>query len=287
MRRLPADLAAAGAAGLGSMRRDRRGVAAMEFALIAPVLGVLVMGMIDVEQALVTQKRVADVAHQIAMMATEQAVEYQTNHSLVITPAEAQVSLSAIYAMMPELRHPSAGTRYNVTLSSIAFPKNAQGAFIPAVAWSVAMSNLNGKTADTLINNAPAAPFQRVCNVAPVEVAANQPVTLQNLPIANMVALAPILVVDVTYTYTPIFGRFVHPATGTITFSRTAMLMPRTFQPQSQVPVEPVLPIPIPIPIPLPGAGPGPQSQSAIYYNDPTNPTPAAVCPGYYYSQTS
>ncbi len=279
-RHLRADPRTAQTAGPDSVHHDRRGVAAMEFALIAPVLGVLVMGMIDVEQALVTQKRVADVAHQIAMMATEQAVEYQTNHSLVITPAEAQVALSAIYAMMPELRAPASGTRYNVTLSSIAFPEDAQGDFNPAVAWSVAMSNLNGKTADTLITSTPIAPFQRVCNVAPVEVAANQPVTLQNLPIANMVALAPILVVDLTYTYTPIFGRFVHPATGTITFSRTAMLMPRTFQPQSQW----VLPFPLPPGLAKKGKGAGPQSQSAIYYNDPTTLTPDAVCPGYYYS---
>ncbi len=256
----------------------------MEFALVAPVLGVLVMGMIDVEQALVTQKRVADVAHQIAMMATEQAVEYQTNHSLVLTPAEAQLSLSAIYAMMPELRDAPSGTRYNVTLSSMAFPENAQGAFVPAVAWSVAMSNLNGKTPDTLITTAPAAPFQRVCNVAPVEVAANQPVTLQNLPIANVSALAPMLVVDVTYTYTPIFGRFVHPSSGTITFSRTAMLMPRTFQPQSAWVLP--FPFPFPLPFPLPGQGPGPQSQSPIYYNDPTTTTPAAVCAGYDYAQS-
>ena len=88
---------------------------------------------------------------------------------------------------------------------------------------------------------------------------------------------------DVSYTYTPIFGRFVNPSSGTVTFSRTAMLMPRTFQPQPQ----PAGPPRVPPGQAKKGAGPGPQSQGAIYYNDPSTPTPDAVCPGYYYTTSA
>ncbi len=246
----------------------REGIAALEFALLTPVMVIILAGLFDIGQAVITYRRVTDTAHQVALIATELAV--QPDHSLNVTPQEALQSASAIYAFFPEFRTNLAKTKYTVTLSSIAYQVDKQGNSTAYTAWSVGMDYLHP---DVLVAGSPSLPDQRPCGEQ-TQVAANAQTDLTSIPTAGVSALAPLMVADVSVTFQPAFGRFI---TGPITFHRMALLMPRTFQPggdhgkkNGKVPPGQA----------KKGAGPGVDSQGYIYY-DEFNPANPAVCSGY------
>lgn len=70
-------LAGAGAAGarrtLAAFRRDRRGVAAIEFAFIAPVLLVMYFMTMEISQAIETSKKISRVGSMVADLVAQQA----------------------------------------------------------------------------------------------------------------------------------------------------------------------------------------------------------------------
>lgn len=53
--------------------RDRRGVSAVEFALIAPVMIIIYMGMVELTQAMMAQRRMSNIASSIGDLAAQNA----------------------------------------------------------------------------------------------------------------------------------------------------------------------------------------------------------------------
>jgi Flp pilus assembly protein TadG len=196
-----------------------RGVAAVEFAFIAPVMVLMVIGVFDVTKLMILRQEVYNTAHTIPLSASILAVQLDKTTSL--TPTQANQTMSSIFAEMPGVRSGVDNGGVLVIMSSVAFlPTPSTCVSSPTVtcnytaniAWSYAYQNAN-------------IPFQfvlRPCGVvnqvSPTAYGNSSNFFLLSLPTAGITNPDPILVVDVLYDYKPLFASFF---TGTIAISAT------------------------------------------------------------------
>ncbi len=238
-----------GSAGVRQRLRDgRRGTAAVEFALLFPVMVALMFGMTDACLGLVNYRRVTVAAEETALIATELSV--QPDNTLQLTPTTSPSSLyvaaTAIFGVIPGLKSAGATQPFSVTVSDIVFvgtPSGctpsitvASGTLYPCtsytanVAWSVPLSTFTGQVAaGTYLGlTTPSVPL-RQCGLVS-QVAQSQAATFTSIPTAGMTNLSSVLVVDVTFRYQPLFTQvFVGPQT----FMHTALLPPRLTPPSA------------------------------------------------------
>jgi hypothetical protein len=237
-----------GAAGVRKRLRDaRRGTAAVEFALLLPVMVALLGGMTDACLGLVAFGRVTAAAEETALIATATSVVTtgSTTGSLSLTPGTAPNSLfaaaTAIFGLIPGLKSAGSAQPFSVTVSEIVFVGSPSGcvpslvtasgslqpcaSYTANVAWSVPLSSLSAYASGSgnyLGISGGAAP-KRACGTM-TQVAQTQSATFTTIPTLGMTNLTSVLVADVTYQYLPLFTQvFVGP----ITFMHTAMLPPR------------------------------------------------------------
>ncbi len=191
----------------------------MEFALISPVMFILLTGSYDLTQLLIARQQVVSTAQQIVEIATELSI--QPDQTISLTINQAYQAETAIYALMPRLKSGSDTNKFSVTLSAAVFNATPAGCtpgngcvYIAKTAWSTMLS---------LSTLSPNIPTTRQCGVIP-QVAATAQVTINNLPTAGMTTVTSIVIADVTYVYQPLFSGFF---LGSVTISRTAFLPPR------------------------------------------------------------
>lgn len=190
--------------------------------MVAPVMFSILAGTYDITQIFIAMRQVTSTAQEIVQIATEQAV--QPDQTISLTPQQAYQAQTAIYAIMPRLKSGVDSSQYSVTLSAIVLVPNPPGCvardgctYVANTAWSTALS-LGQKR-------------RRSCGVV-AQVASTEPATMSNLPIWGMSSVTSVLVVDVTYTYQPLFTSFI---TGPVTFQRSAFLPPRAGKPTDYV----------------------------------------------------
>ena len=202
------------------LRCAENGVAAMEFALVAPCVIVFVIGVFDISKALILNQQVYNAAHTIPVSASGLAVQPDKTTSLTVT--QVQQSMSAIFAEMPWIRSGLETGFRSVTMSSIIFQKVDPScvalplipcSYAPHVAWSVPYTEPANRYAN---NGSTFQAITRSCmqlnQTAPTAGVASDLTSLRTL---NVVNPDPILVVDVHYQYTPVFLNFL---TGPIDF---------------------------------------------------------------------
>lgn len=192
------------------MRIGRRGIAAVEFALIAPVLTLLAVGVYDVVTATTTGWHMTLAARSVGQIAVTTAANPDLSNSLSAT--EAYTASTAAYPVMPQFAT-AAVADFGVVLSSVVFTPKVAGCtsgceYTAAVAWS-----------KTLVGGAAA----RACG-ALTSVSNNASPSRSTLP-ADAFGAAPLLVVDVAYNFRPLFAAFI---TAAIPMMRSAYLSPRT-----------------------------------------------------------
>ena len=137
--------------------RADRAVAAIEFALVTPVMAIMLLGVYNIGTVLILKQQVYNAAHAIAVNASTLAV--QLDKSTTLTPAQAQLAMSSIYAEMPWVRSGAAPGFKVVTLTSVAFansnpacnPAIATCVYTPNVAWSA--SYMGGVVNSSAPNN--------------------------------------------------------------------------------------------------------------------------------------
>jgi|GEM_PF-3185657 Flp pilus assembly protein TadG len=200
-----------------ALKRDgRSGVAMLEFAVIAPMLVILLVGMTNLGVAYVDAQRIGAVADEAGLMATQLAI--QPDQTTTLTAAQVYAASSIIYAIMPEtLTMPS--TSYGVTISDIyyagtgcytTYPANQLpcSSYTANVAWSVPMAG--------------GLQWVRPCGVVTqtgsgtAQVLANGNGTPTTIPTAGLQMLTSVIVVDVTYKFTPFFTTPLLPGLGGI-----------------------------------------------------------------------
>lgn len=98
---------------------DRRSVAALEFALVAPLLVALLFGVYDLSEALIIYEEVYAAGHSMVASITNEAVQSDGSNSL--TYSEVQQGESLIWGEIPSLRADYQDGVKSVTVSSIVF----------------------------------------------------------------------------------------------------------------------------------------------------------------------
>lgn len=165
----------------------RRGVAALEFALTVPALIFLLLGMYDLSSGWITSRRLTTAAFSVGQIATIRAVQPDSTNALSYD--EAWKASTAAYAAMPQMA--VSGAVYAVALSEIVFSADSScpgGSCVATVKWSALLLGVGQK---------------RACGTMTVAPDTSAPDPTQ-LP-ADAFQPNPILVVDVTYTFTPLF----------------------------------------------------------------------------------
>jgi len=196
-----------------------RGVAALEFAIIAPMMLLMVIGVYDVTKVMILRQEVYNTAHTIPLSASILAV--QTDKTTSLTPTQVSQTLSSIFAEMPGVRSGVDNGGVLAIMSSVTFlptPSTCVSSptvicnYTANVAWSYAYQNAN-------------IPFQfvlRPCGVtsqvSPTDYGNGANFFLISLPTLGITNPDPILVVDVLYVYNPLFFNFF---TGSVRMSAT------------------------------------------------------------------
>jgi Flp pilus assembly protein TadG len=223
-------------------RAARRGTAAVEFALLFPVLVVLMFGLVDASNALIAYRRVTVAAEEAALIGTELSVQQDGSTSL--SPTQVYQASSAIFGVMPGLEAQGSAQPFSVTMSAVVFTGVA-GTGVPSgctttctsytqynasVAWSVPLSSFatSGQYLGTQAFRGPSGPSTKCGTAYLTQVPQATPPTFTSVPTQNMTPLSSVLVVDVTYLFTPLFTKVF---SGPVTFSHTSMLPPRLAPP--------------------------------------------------------
>ncbi len=186
-------------------------MAALELAIIAPVLLTLLLGTVDLSNAILTARRMEIAATAIAQMASTDSSQTLTLNQ--ISDVQATAATSAAFAFFPEWARSPGATGFAVTLSGISFTGSPSGCtqsctYKPAVVWSVA--NPLG-----LVN-------LRACG-SPAIVPDTQASDYPDLPIDDVGATS-LFVADVKWTFTPMFFGFLFQ---NIPMFQSAVVSPR------------------------------------------------------------
>ncbi len=218
--------------------RATRGVAGLEFALIAPVMFLMVAGVFDMSKGIILWQQVYNAAHTIPVSASILSVQPDKTTSLTVE--QVQETTSAIYAEMPWLRDGIEQGQRSVTLTSVTFTQTnpicvplplVPCPYTASVAWSVPYKDSRGTGGVSGFTQ-----VVRACG-NPTQVAPTQQLTKTQTPLTvlrtlNISAPDPILVADVHYQYTPMFLRFL---TGPLDFWATGYWSVRTGDPAKTV----------------------------------------------------
>ena len=220
-------------------QRGRRAVAAMEFALIAPLATVMIWGVYDAGRALVAWQETFLAAEAVAQAAEKLSVT-GTNNSvtgapiLALTSQAMQDAMTSVYAEMSFLGlgdYSGAFTgNFSVTLSGVTYSPpcvaSAQGPSsctlpqLPQVIWSAYLAQ--GGLQLLAPPAVPVAQVQRACGTPKYITGAfpNTSDQLQTLTDVNKsgaggtsVVLIPQVVADVSYVFTPTFPLLGHTYT--------------------------------------------------------------------------
>ena len=196
--------------------RSRRGVAGLEFAMLAPLLISIIAGLYDLTTAYIAWERLNLCVQSVDQIATSQAARATATNTL--TFAQATTAASSIYAYLPDTLT-AAAPPFGVTISSVVMTPTVAGCitnctYSAHVAWSGIYQGTAGS--------------RRPCDVAAgssviiqaADTAAPTPTTLPS----DVYSSAPLLVADITYTFKPLFYNFI----GSFTMRQSAYFASRT-----------------------------------------------------------
>jgi len=225
----------------GLSRSARRGVAAMEFAIIAPVMAIILFGAVDLGRAFIAWQQVNNAAEAIVQAAEKLSVVSTNASPPSLTAAQMQAAMSSIYAEMLGLDLGRGDGwlgpgGYSVTLSEIVFTPVCSAASncpaqTPYTYWSSYLTEGGAK-----LNQPPAvqsSSLLRACGNAltPVAYFPNDSTQLTKMIQPTLdtsivgtnpsLTLSPQLVADVSFTFYPSFYKFL---TSSVTFRASATL---------------------------------------------------------------
>lgn len=165
----------------GAMWRDQRGVSAIEFALLAPILILMYVGAVEIGRLLTVERRVETVASTAADLTAQ--VKQVSN-----------ADLADIVAASTSILTPYPTTPLKVVLSSVVADQNNAG----KVAWSYSSSGSGRAVGSSYA-----------------------------LPTGTTEAYSSVIVVEVTYVFTPLLDLKKVFSPGAFNLKRTFYARPR------------------------------------------------------------
>ena len=205
--------------------RARQAIAATEFALVLPLLVILMLGSVETARAIISARSVTLVATTAVEMLSENGtgkvnyvdLHFATDSTMVIFPQMLQDAARKGISWKNDISVSIAGVLFS------GLPANCTTSCTSYIANVVWNSGPNKRTCGVALTSAPdtAAPSKTTLPADVFPVAPSQGALL--------------IVVDIVYNYTPIFGStftalFGSPLFGTIPIARSAYLAPRYVQ---------------------------------------------------------
>jgi hypothetical protein len=216
---------------------DRESTAALEFALVLPVMLIILAGVYDLSEAVIIRAEIYNAAQTMAASASSEAV--QADGSTALTYDQVQQVESSIWALVPTLRNGlHNGLPMSITLTSLLFYTSPLGpcvfgqktpcSYFADPVWSE--SYTGGDSGTTFPSKVPTAADcggyhidegNQVAGNAAISGDANIS-TFRTLNIVQSAAtfsdtgtaqseagISPVLVVNIQYTYSPLFTFFI------------------------------------------------------------------------------
>jgi hypothetical protein len=199
---------------------SRRSVSALEFAIIAPVLITMMFGVWDISRALIVWQETYNAAQAVAQAGEKLSITAGSTLS-TLTASQMQDAMTSVYAEIPGLNKGD-GTGeftgpYSVTLSSVTFLPlctTATGCArqSPLLLWTSSLTEGGGQLATG---------YLRPCGTNALKIVSQFPsnsTTLASMAdpdpdYKTTMNVAPQVVADVQYTYTPITTLYLLPVT--------------------------------------------------------------------------
>jgi hypothetical protein len=200
---------------VATFRQSYKATAAIEFALVLPLALVLYVGAAEVEDAVVTSRKVSEVTHTLVDLLSRQPTSFQATSTPVPSQAVSQATLSSMFAAAQTLLYPEPTASLQMTLSAVDVVNDPSdgNCCIATVRWSFAQGG-TPRPCGTLIeavvqNPQPDQFFRSAIPDVP---------TLQQ-PIGYLIA-------DVSYVYQPVLGQSLFAWAPAMT--RMLYMMPRS-----------------------------------------------------------
>ncbi len=186
------------------LRRDEKGVAAVEFALILPLMITLYLGSSEVTQGVLASRKLAIVARTLADITAQQPNAISPECAASAQAGVCDATMTTVYSAAQQIMAPFSGATLKMTLASVEIKAKSVTAPLPpaskvynnlvaVVRWAKAAPGANAGT-------------PRDCTTLLLPVATGVAPALANLP-QGLYSTGGILIADVSYTYTPTFGR--------------------------------------------------------------------------------
>jgi len=192
---------------------SRRAVAALEFALVAPVAIAMMFGVFDLARACIVWQQTCSAAQAVAEAAEK--LSYTAGSSQTqLTSTQMQAAMTTAYAEITGFSlgngTSSSGSTFTVTLSGVVFSPTCTtssgcSAQVPYASWSTTLTQ-TGVSVPT--------PALRACGaLTPVATFPDDSTQLTKMVSwsQNQIALAPQVVADVRTIYVPIFSILTGP----------------------------------------------------------------------------
>ena len=196
---------------VAAARKDRRGVAAVEFALILPLMLLIYLGSAEVTQALMASRNATMVARTLADLVAQQ------QSGVNVTDAQLTTIFTAATAVMA----PFSTSSLRMTITSVnisaAVGHNSFNGYVAQPEWTVTIANPSGGVLRPCANL-----------IAATDSATPSPTTLPQ----DLFIQGSLIVADIVYTYTPSFGGNFFASVGlpaSITYSHSAYMRPRAW----------------------------------------------------------
>jgi TadE-like protein len=183
------------------LHADRRGLAMLEFAIIAPVMVLFAMGGFDVTRALITWQEVQTAAEWSAVSAQSLAVQLDSTTSL--TPQQAQVAMTTIYGSMPQVISGLWGGKYGIAMSGVEWYSTANGTvWNPVLAWTTSLYALAPAETTAAIDST----FKRACGTTlnQLDTVPSDSSVLTSIPTKDVLTPSTFVVVDIHYQFKPV-----------------------------------------------------------------------------------
>ena len=223
---------------LATIASARQAVAALEFAILAPIMALLVVGVFDLSKVAILWEQIWNASRGIAESASTMSIPSQISGPSMISWNQANLALSTVLADVPWLRAGIA-TGSAVTGSPPVY------AVLSSVNYAPAQGCTSNCSYTSLVEWSKAYPYTgfnytaavlRPCGAALAQNGLGQDsstpaLSTLTLQTDNISVPDPFLVADVTLVYTPFFFSFI---TGPITLSATSYIPARINTPGSQ-----------------------------------------------------
>jgi Flp pilus assembly protein TadG len=190
------------------LRRDDRGVAAVEFAIILPLMLTMYLGSAELSQGLITTRKSTNVASALSDLVAEQSA------GATLTDSE----IADVFAAATAIMSPYSTATLQMTVSSVAFVTDAKAAtgFDAEIIWTITNNGGTPRPCQILTavaNNSNPSPTTVPTGIYP----------------ASGSAQATAIIGDTTYTYTPAFGTLLawSSKASSLTFKHTTYMRPR------------------------------------------------------------